>query len=65
MKRLTVRISRTRKQKRKPEGEKGSLLKPEISNFGSRREIVAGIFVGRKNYLDAVKELENELYKVA
>lgn len=36
-----------------------------FTDFGSRREIIDGIFGGRKNYLDAVKELENELYKVA
>lgn len=36
-----------------------------ISDFGSAVEIVNGIFGSRNNYLQAVKELENELYKVS
>jgi type I restriction enzyme R subunit len=36
-----------------------------ISDFGSAIEIVNGIFGSRNNYLQAVKELENELYKVS
>jgi type I restriction enzyme R subunit len=36
-----------------------------FTEFGSRVEIVRNIFGGREKYLEAVKELENELYKVA
>ena len=36
-----------------------------FTEFGSRLEIVKGIFGGKEKYLEAVKELENELYKVA
>jgi type I restriction enzyme, R subunit len=36
-----------------------------FTEFGSRLEIVKGIFGGKDKYLEAVKELENELYKVA
>lgn len=39
-------------------------VKP-LSDFGSTIEIVNGIFGSRANYLQAIKELENELYKVA
>lgn len=36
-----------------------------FTEFGSRIEIVKGIFGGKEKYLEAVKELENELYKIA
>ena len=36
-----------------------------FTEFGSRLEIVKGIFGGKEKYLEAVKELETELYKVA
>lgn len=36
-----------------------------FTEIGSRTEIVRGIFGGREKYLEAVKELETELYKVA
>lgn len=36
-----------------------------FTDFGSRVEIVKGIFGGKEKYLRAVKELENELYKIA
>lgn len=39
-------------------------VKP-LSDFGSTVEIVNGIFGSRDKYLEAVKELENELYKTA
>ncbi len=39
-------------------------VKP-FDNFGSTMEIVNGIFGGRNSYMDAVKELEVELYKNA
>ena len=39
-------------------------VKP-IDEFGSAYEIVEGIFGGRIKYQEAVKELENELYKTA
>lgn len=34
-------------------------------DFGSRLQIVKGIFGRKEKYLEAVKELENELYKIA
>ena len=39
-------------------------VKP-LSDFGSTIEIVNGIFGSRKKYLQAIKDLENQLYKVA
>lgn len=39
-------------------------VKP-FDDFGSTMEIVNGIFGGRNSYMDAVKELEIELYKKA
>ncbi len=36
-----------------------------FTDFGSRLQIVKGIFGGKDKYLEAVKELENELYRVA
>lgn len=39
-------------------------VKP-LSDFGSAIEIVNGIFGSREKYLQALKELENELYNVA
>jgi type I restriction enzyme R subunit len=36
-----------------------------FTEFGSRVEIVKNIFGGREKYLEAVKELETELYKAA
>jgi type I restriction enzyme R subunit len=39
-------------------------VKP-LSDFGSTLEIVNGIFGSRELYLQAIKELENELYQVA
>lgn len=39
-------------------------VKP-LSDFGSTVEIVNGIFGSRENYLQAIKELEIELYKTA
>jgi type I restriction enzyme, R subunit len=36
-----------------------------FDEFGSMVEIVNGIFGGKKHYLEAVKELEMELYKIA
>lgn len=39
-------------------------VKP-LSDFGSTLEIVNGIFGSREKYLFAIKDLENELYKVA
>ncbi len=39
-------------------------VKP-FTDFGSRIEIVRGMFGGKENYLQAVKELESELYKAA
>jgi type I restriction enzyme, R subunit len=35
-----------------------------FTEIGSRPEIINGIFGGKDKYLNAVKELENELYKV-
>ncbi|WP_163377810.1 EcoAI/FtnUII family type I restriction enzme subunit R [Cyclobacterium sp. SYSU L10401] len=37
-------------------------VKP-LTDYGSALEIVNGIFGGKKKYVDAVKELEQELYK--
>ena len=39
-------------------------VKP-LSNFGSAVEIVNGIFGSREKYMAAIKELENEIYKVS
>jgi type I restriction enzyme, R subunit len=39
-------------------------LKP-LSDFGSTVEIVNGIFGSREQYMQAIKELENELYQIA
>lgn len=39
-------------------------VKP-LSDFGSTIEIVNGIFGSREKYIQAVKELEKELYKIA
>jgi type I restriction enzyme R subunit len=39
-------------------------VKP-LDEFGSAYEIVEGIFGGRNKYQEAIKELENELYKTA
>ncbi len=39
-------------------------VKP-LSDFGSTIEIVKGIFGSRENYLKAIKDLENELYRAA
>ena len=39
-------------------------VKP-LSDFGSTIEIVKGIFGSREKYMQAIKELENELYKIA
>jgi len=39
-------------------------VKP-LSDFGSTLEIVNGIFGSREKYLQAIKDLENELYKIA
>jgi type I restriction enzyme R subunit len=39
-------------------------VKP-LSDFGSTIEIVNGFFGSRAKYIEAIKELENELYKVA
>ncbi len=39
-------------------------VKP-FTSFGSRLEIVKGIFGGKEQYTEAVRELEKELYKVA
>ena len=36
-----------------------------FTDFGSRLQIVKGIFGGKEKYLEAVKELEKELYKAA
>ncbi len=36
-----------------------------FDKIGSPTEIVKGIFGGKDKYLEAIKELENELYKVA
>lgn len=36
-----------------------------FTDFGSRIQIVKGIFGGKDKYLEAVKELETELYKAA
>lgn len=36
-----------------------------FTDFGSRLQIVKGIFGGKEKYLEAVKELEKELYRVA
>ncbi len=36
-----------------------------LSDMGSTVEIVNGIFGSREKYLDAVKELEKQLYEVA
>ena len=36
-----------------------------FTQFGSRLEIVKGIFGGREKYIEAVKQLETELYRVA
>ena len=37
-------------------------VKP-LTDYGSALEIVNGIFGGKKKYVDAIKELEQELYK--
>jgi type I restriction enzyme R subunit len=37
-------------------------VKP-LTDYGSALEIVNGIFGGKKNYTEAIKELEQELYK--
>lgn len=39
-------------------------VKP-FTSFGSRLEIVRGIFGGKENYTNAVRDLEKELYRVA
>ena len=39
-------------------------VKP-FTDFGSVVEIVKGVFGGKENYTQAVRELEKELYKVA
>ena len=39
-------------------------MKP-LSNFGSAIEIVNGIFGSKAKYINAIKELEQELYRVA
>lgn len=39
-------------------------VKP-LSDFGSTLEIVKGIFGSREKYLQAIKDLEKELYKIA
>jgi type I restriction enzyme, R subunit len=36
-----------------------------FTKFGSRVEILSGVFGGKKNYLHALKELEGEIYKAA
>jgi type I restriction enzyme, R subunit len=36
-----------------------------FTDFGSRLQIVKGIFGGKEKYLEAIKELETELYKAA
>lgn len=36
-----------------------------FTEFGSRLQIVKGIFGGKDKYLEAVKELETELYRAA
>jgi type I restriction enzyme R subunit len=41
------------------------LKEPPISGFGSPTEILKGVFGGKEKYLDAVKELEMELYRIA
>ncbi len=41
------------------------LKEPPISDFGSPTEILKGVFGGKEKYLEAVKELEMELYKTA
>ena len=41
------------------------LKEPPISDLGSPTEIIKGVFGGKDKYLEAVKELEQELYKVA
>lgn len=40
------------------------LKEPPISDLGSPTEIIKGVFGGKDKYIEAVKELENELYKV-
>ena len=42
----------------------GILQVKPLSDFGSTVEIVNGIFGSRDKYMQAIKELENELYKV-
>ena len=39
-------------------------VKP-LSDFGSTYEIVNGIFGSRAKYMEAIKDLEKELYKTA
>jgi type I restriction enzyme R subunit len=41
------------------------LKEPPISDLGSPTEIIKGVFGGKDKYLEAVKELETELYKAA
>lgn len=41
------------------------LKEPPISNLGSATEILKGVFGGKDKYVEAVKELELELYKAA
>ena len=41
------------------------LKEPPISDFGSPTEILKGVFGGKEKYLEAVRELEAELYKTA
>lgn len=41
------------------------LKEPPISDLGSPTEILKGVFGSKEKYLEAVKELEAELYKIA
>ena len=41
------------------------LKEPPISDLGSPMEIIKGVFGGKDKYLEAIKELETELYKIA
>ncbi len=41
------------------------LKEPPISDFGSPTEILKGVFGGKEKYLEAVRELEIELYKAS